>query len=256
MSRSVSTARRAARGAMVAALFAPAVAALGAGTFDSGNEGWRIYNVGFSGHQANLMPVADAPFDGTFGNPAGSLRVGDVTAETSIGAPDSYLGDNSDLYGQSLSYDGLYRFEDDASYPAAVLVGAQITLYCPHEKPPLNTWQRFDLPLVPGAWRVNGDAGPLATEDDLRAVLADLRALYIRTEWKTGTDDTSIDNVSFGGPECKADVNGDGALNLFDFLAFQGAFGNEDPLADFAPPYGVLNIFDFLAFQTAFGNGC
>jgi len=47
-----------------------------------------------------------------------------------------------------------------------------------------------------------------------------------------------------------------GVLNVFDFLAFQTAFGSGDPCADLAPPFGVLNVFDFLAFQTAFGSGC
>jgi len=55
---------------------------------------------------------------------------------------------------------------------------------------------------------------------------------------------------------CAADFNCDGTLSLFDFLAFQSAYGNDDVRADLAPPHGVLNLFDFLAFQTAFGNGC
>jgi len=57
-------------------------------------------------------------------------------------------------------------------------------------------------------------------------------------------------------PICAADMNGDGQLNLFDFLAFQSAFSNEDPAADLAEPFGTFNIFDFLAFQTAYGQGC
>ena len=57
-------------------------------------------------------------------------------------------------------------------------------------------------------------------------------------------------------PPCLADFNGDGLLNVFDFLAFQTAFSEEDESADHAPPFGVFNVFDFLAFQTAFGNGC
>jgi len=55
---------------------------------------------------------------------------------------------------------------------------------------------------------------------------------------------------------CPGDFNQDGSLNIFDYLAFQTAFGGEDPSADLAAPFGVFNVFDFLAFQTAFGNGC
>ena len=51
-----------------------------------------------------------------------------------------------------------------------------------------------------------------------------------------------------------ADLNGDGVLNIFDFLAFQNAFDAGDPLADFDGNC-TLDIFDFLAFQNAFDAG-
>ncbi len=52
-----------------------------------------------------------------------------------------------------------------------------------------------------------------------------------------------------------ADINGDGVLDLFDFLAFQSAFDAGDLLiADFDDD-GSLTVFDFLAFQTAFDAG-
>jgi len=50
------------------------------------------------------------------------------------------------------------------------------------------------------------------------------------------------------------DFNNDGALNLFDFLAFQTAFGESSLDADYSGDCR-LNLFDFLAFQTAFGRG-
>lgn len=52
-----------------------------------------------------------------------------------------------------------------------------------------------------------------------------------------------------------ADINGDGVLDLFDFLAFQTAFDAGDlAIADFDDD-GSLTVFDFLAFQTAFDAG-
>jgi len=45
-------------------------------------------------------------------------------------------------------------------------------------------------------------------------------------------------------------------LNIFDFLAFQTLYSDQDPCADVAAPIGVWNVFDFLAFQTSYGNGC
>ncbi|UYV13294.1 MAG: hypothetical protein NCW75_03175 [Phycisphaera sp.] len=60
---------------------------------------------------------------------------------------------------------------------------------------------------------------------------------------------------AFGGTRCRADFDGDGALTIFDFLAFQTAFDAGDPAADFDGD-GSLTIFDFLAFQTEFDAGC
>ncbi|MEO1007393.1 MAG: GC-type dockerin domain-anchored protein [Planctomycetota bacterium] len=57
------------------------------------------------------------------------------------------------------------------------------------------------------------------------------------------------------GSSCPADIDGDGSLTIFDFLAFQTAFDAGDPIADFDGD-GSLTIFDFLAFQTAFDAGC
>jgi hypothetical protein len=58
-----------------------------------------------------------------------------------------------------------------------------------------------------------------------------------------------------GCPVCPADFDYDGRLTIFDFLAFQSAFGQGDPLADL-DGNGDLTIFDFLDFQGAFARGC
>jgi len=54
---------------------------------------------------------------------------------------------------------------------------------------------------------------------------------------------------------CRADIDGDGSLTIFDFLAFQNAFDAGDLLADFDGD-GTLTIFDFLTFQNEFDAGC
>jgi hypothetical protein len=63
------------------------------------------------------------------------------------------------------------------------------------------------------------------------------------------------DLVWAGGEPCRADLDGDGQLTLFDFLAFQNAFDAGDPIADFDGD-GDLTLFDFLAFQNEFDAGC
>jgi hypothetical protein len=58
-----------------------------------------------------------------------------------------------------------------------------------------------------------------------------------------------------GGATCRADIDGDGQLSIFDFLAFQNAFDSGDLAADFDGD-GSLSLFDFLAFQNEFDAGC
>ena len=54
---------------------------------------------------------------------------------------------------------------------------------------------------------------------------------------------------------CPGDFDGDGVLTLFDFLAFQTAFGTGDARADLDGD-GDLTVLDFLEFQNRFGEGC
>ncbi|UYV11965.1 MAG: hypothetical protein NCW75_11745 [Phycisphaera sp.] len=65
--------------------------------------------------------------------------------------------------------------------------------------------------------------------------------------------------VIFGGPPtanpCRADLDGDGLLTIFDFLEFLNLFDAGDLAADFDGS-GVLSFFDFLAFQNEFSAGC
>ena len=75
-----------------------------------------------------------------------------------------------------------------------------------------------------------------------------------------GVDDpalgiVAIDPIAIDCLACPADLDGDGALTIFDFLLVQGLFAIGDMAADFDGD-GRLTIFDFLAFQTAFDAGC
>jgi len=56
-------------------------------------------------------------------------------------------------------------------------------------------------------------------------------------------------------PRCAADVNGDGALNILDFVAFQALFVSGDEGAD-CDGSGTLNVLDFVCFQGVFQAGC
>jgi len=60
--------------------------------------------------------------------------------------------------------------------------------------------------------------------------------------------------VVFDGA-CYPDFTADGALDLFDFLAFVNSFNAGDPSAD-CDGTDSLDLFDFLCFTNAFNAGC
>jgi len=55
--------------------------------------------------------------------------------------------------------------------------------------------------------------------------------------------------------QCPADVNGDGKLDILDFIAFQELFAANDPAADCTAD-GTLDVLDFICFQAQFQAGC
>jgi hypothetical protein len=54
---------------------------------------------------------------------------------------------------------------------------------------------------------------------------------------------------------CAPDVNGDGTVNVADFLAFLQIYAAGDARADFNHD-GQVNVADFLAFLAAYAAGC
>ncbi len=58
-----------------------------------------------------------------------------------------------------------------------------------------------------------------------------------------------------GGDECYPDFDGNGDLDLFDFLAYVNAFNGGGSDAD-CDENGGLDLFDFLCFVNAFNAGC
>ena len=63
------------------------------------------------------------------------------------------------------------------------------------------------------------------------------------------------DEAAEPGVCCAADVNGDGALNVLDFVAFQEAFVAGEPAAD-CDGSGAFDILDFVCYQNLFNAGC
>ena len=54
---------------------------------------------------------------------------------------------------------------------------------------------------------------------------------------------------------CPADCNGDGTLNVLDFVCFQTAWQNQTPAGD-CDDNGLYDILDFVCYQGRFQQGC
>jgi len=96
---------------------------------------------------------------------------------------------------------------------------------------------------------------------DITAPTAKMKLRFIAEDAGDGSvveaavDDFEIIVVNCDRVTCSADLDGNGTLDLFDFLAFTNLFNAEDPGADW-DTNGVFDLFDFLGYVNAFNEGC
>ncbi len=102
-----------------------------------------------------------------------------------------------------------------------------------------------DLPVFAD---VNGGYG------DIRWSADGSRIYFIRDKDFDGLNTIYFVDVD-GTTPCRVDLDGDGALTIFDFLSFSNLFDSGDLAADFDGD-GALTIFDFLTFSNEFDAGC
>ena len=112
-----------------------------------------------------------------------------------------------------------------------------------------------------GDWTfwVNDGAGNFSFKEELPAPNAASCALMLDIDNDNDLDlaliDELADVIEIHEQVCRADVNGDGVLNILDFVAFQGLFQAGDAGAD-CDANGELNVLDFVCYQALFQAGC
>ncbi len=164
-------------------------------TFDSDNQGWRYAGGDVSvGVNSTLNVGGAVGWDGR-GNPGGALAAGDVYGETFVAAPSEFLGDQSDMLGKAIQYDIFIRHTDGIDYTPMNILGGGLNLIHASSQPPVGQWQTRVVNFVGSEWRVGSQGGAVATDAQVLTALTNLEGLYICTEWKTGPDDTSLDNI-------------------------------------------------------------
>lgn len=164
-------------------------------SFNANAENWLVSDIPMYSGQANGGKSAPAVFDNKAGRPPGCLQAGDTFAETALRAPAKFVGNISSLYGAGVYYDIYVRYTDGTPYPAVLLCNTSMTLYYTAPSPQVGVWETRGVPLVENGWRVDKMQGRPATKSDMMAVLSTLTGLFIRTEWRSGPDNTNIDNV-------------------------------------------------------------
>lgn len=181
-------------------------------TLEGFNEGWRVGNLP-ARHRAEAPRSHAATYDDAFGDPKGSLRVADEAEETAIFAPVDFLGDKSAYYGGRIFYGVVVRASDGVNYGEAVLRSeAQSLFYVGDTIPAVSSgggpgeFEYRAIPLRKSGWHVGSAEGPEATREEMIAVLSNLTGLYLRTEWKLGPDDTSVDNIQMENGEAASTV--------------------------------------------------
>lgn len=69
------------------------------------------------------------------------------------------------------------------------------------------------------------------------------------------SNNTSILLSAASGSTCYADCDGNGVLNVFDYICYGGDYAAGAASAD-CDANGILNIFDYICFGSAFAAGC
>ena len=188
---------------------------------------WENY---FGGFQFYLQGQEHLGVGNSWGAYAWSTYIPDLdlnSAEPSDGVPWEFIevGDTKTIVG---------RIQYAPGVPDFVTIWLNPTDAGEEDQPlELTTYMESDVSFDEVRLR-------LGTTDGLLWVFSDLAIA-----------DTFEDLVS----GCAADFNGDGALNVLDFVAFQGAFVAQDPDAD-CDGNGLFNVLDFVCFQTLFSAGC
>lgn len=160
-------------------------------TFDANDEGWTVVGDAQGG---SVVP----DYQPTGGNPDGHVSADDDVAGGVWywNAPGGYLGNRAGSYSRVLSFE-LRQSAASAQFDAVdvVLLGAGMQLNFDTAENPGTEWTPYAVPLSVGpGWTVEG-TGAAPTEMEFQTVLADLTALRIRGEYRTGADTGSLDNV-------------------------------------------------------------
>ena len=102
---------------------------------------------------------------------------------------------------------------------------------------------------------INGDDGGIGAELGSGVGAGGGFGLIGAALWNVGQEEDAGAVISLGSCTCPGDFNGDGVLNVLDFVAYQQAWVLQNPAAD-CDENAAFNILDFVCFSLLFNDGC
>jgi cellobiose-specific phosphotransferase system component IIB len=160
--------------------------------FNKDNEGWKVMG------DAQGESVVPDHFDKD-GNPGGYISASDdITGEVWYwSAPEKFLGNKSWAYGKILSF-SLKQSSTDNQFDDSdvMLVGADMKIVFNTSRNPEKAWTDYSVPISEASgWTYDNIHGDPVSRKDLKLILRDLTAIYIRGEYVTGEDTGGLDTV-------------------------------------------------------------
>ena len=177
-------------------LAGPASAAAVSSDFSVDADGWTVVTVSDIGGRPNfasLLQTGLAPeYHAAGGELGGYISIADPDEGwTYFAAPGKFLGDQSENLGGSLIFSLTQSLNGGSiitpTPPHVVLQNADTALVLDFQTLPaeLPDWRSYAADLNSGLWRVGSAVGPVATAEQLAAVLGNLSGLYIVAEFVT-----------------------------------------------------------------------
>jgi hypothetical protein len=194
-----------------------------ASTFDSDVDGWTVNHDG----------VGPTWMLGTGGNGFIEGQDDPVGATWWFVAPGKFLGDKSAFY------DGIFSFRlRQSNDNPSLSPDADVLLHGKVDGTDVNLvadildrgyyWRTFTLSLTGGSsspWHIATIEGALASESDVRAVLATLSSLWIKGENANGYDWARLDDVILQTAAAPGDANRDGRVDQADYVIWYSHYG-------------------------------
>ena len=144
-------------------------------------------------------------YSATNGNPGGHIWQLDPMSSRVyyFQAPTNYLGNRSNYYGGTLTFDVRRQNGSLLNYTDVVLVGGGFTFVIDAGSGPANgVWTTYTVKLnETGGWKKDLLTGVAPTAVEFAMLLGHLSALRIRGEYSTSSTDTgALDNVILSPP--------------------------------------------------------